>query len=112
MIFYTGLGWLVIVLFVAPMMVFGLILQKFFGVDVLVTKSWWPLHSLMIVGAVLIVVVGWFANRKLVTEVTYEKSGPVTTLRPRHTLYWIRMEYWGPIALVIYFTFAALRYYR
>ena len=112
MIFYTGLGYLVLILFIAPLIVFGVLLQKGFGIDVLATRSSWPLHSLMILGALLVMLVGWRANRKMVEEVTYEKSGPVTVLKPRHTFYGIRMEYWGPIALVIYFGFAALRYYR
>src|SRR5262245_23225195 len=113
MIFYTGLGYLVLPLFIAPFMVIGIILQKWFGTDVLSTRSsWLTLHSLMVLGAILVFVVGWYGNREKVAEVTYEQSGPVTKLRPRHTLYWIRMEYWGPIALAIYFVFAALRAYR
>jgi len=87
-------------------------LHKGFGIDVLATESSWPLRSLIILGALLVMIVGWCVNRKKVAEVTYEKSGPVTVLKPRHTFYGIRMEYWGPIGLVIYFVFAALRYYR
>ena len=112
MIFYSGLGYLVIVLFVAPLVVIGGLLYKGFGIDVLAAKSWLPLHSLMLLGAVLVFVVGWLANRKMVEDITYEKSGPVTVLKPRHTLYWMRMEYWGPIALIVYFVFAALRYFN
>jgi hypothetical protein len=112
MIFYTGLGYLVIVLFFVPLIVLGWILNKYFGIDVLRASSWVPLHSLMILGAILIMVVGWLGNRKMVEEVIYEKSGPVSLFKPRHTLYWIRMEYWGPIALIIYFMLAAFRYFR
>lgn len=113
MIFYTGLGYLVLPLFIAPFMVIGIILQKALGVDVLSRRSsWLILHSLMAFGAILVFVVGWYGNRNKVTEVTYEPSGPLTRLKPRHTLYWIRMEYWGLIALVIYFILAALRAYR
>ena len=112
MIFYTGFGHLVLPLFVAPLIVLGLLLYKGFGIDVLRASSWLPLHSLMIMGAMLITLVGWLGNRKMVEEVIYEKSGPITLLKPRHTLYWIRMEYWGAIALMIYFVLAALRYYR
>lgn len=109
MIFYTGLGYLVLVLFIAPLVVFGAILNWGFGVDVLGTSSLWPLHSVMVLGAVLTFVIGWRANRNMIEETTYEKTGPVRVLRPRHTLYWIRMEYWGPILLTIYFIIAAYR---
>lgn len=112
MIFYTGLGYLVVVLFFVPLIVLGWILNKYFGIDVLSASSWLPLHSLMILGAILIMVVGWLGNRKMVEEVIYEKSGPVRLFKPRHTFYWIRMEYWGPIALIIYFMLAAFRYFR
>jgi len=107
MIFYSGRGYLVIILFFVPLFVFGMPLNVF------TAKSWWPLHSLMILGAILIIVVGRFANRKKVTaDVIYEKSGPVIVLKTPHTLYWIPMEYWGPILLVIYFGLVALRYYN
>lgn len=112
MIFYRGLGYLVLILFIAPLVVFGAILNWGFGIDVLRTKSWFPLHSLMVLGAILIFVIGWRANRHMVEETTYEKTGPVRVLRPQHTLYWIPMEYWSPILLVLYFGFAAYSYLR
>lgn len=112
MISYTGLGYLVLVLLIAPLVVFGAILNWGFGIDVLSTRSWLPLHSLIVLGAILTFVIGWRANRNMVEETTYEKTGPVRVLRPPHTLYWIRMEYWGPISLVIYFGLAAYRYLR
>ena len=112
MIFYTGLGYLALVLFIAPLVVIGAIMNYGFGIDVLRTSSWFPLHSLIVLGAVLTFVIGWRANRNMIEETTYEKTGPVRVLRPPHTLYWIRMEYWGLIALVIYFGLAAYRYLR
>ena len=112
MIFYTGAGYLVLVFFVAPIIVVGGLLYYGFGIDVLRADSWWPLHSLMIIGAILTFAIGSFMNRKMVKEITYEKSGPVTTMKPRHTLYAIRMEYWGPITLALYFAIAAYRSFR
>lgn len=112
MIFYTGAGYLVLFLFVAPIIVVGGLLYYVFGIDVLRANSWWPLHSLMIMGAILTFVIGSYMNRKMVKEVTYEKSGPVTTMKPRHTLYAIRMEYWGPITLALYLAFVAYRSFR
>ena len=112
MILYTGLGFLVVVFFLAPLVVIGGLLFYAFGIDFLRSSSWWPLHSLMIMGAILTFVVGSLLNRKMLEETTYEKSGPVTVLRPRHTLYYIRMEYWGPIVLVVYFALIAYRSLR
>ena len=110
MIFYTGLGWLVPILFIAPFLVIGLFLNKATGFDVLdrTAPSWpWLLHSLILMGAVLTFAVGLYANRKKIEEVAYEKSGPVTVTRTRHTLYAIPMQYWGFIGLAIYFGFVA-----
>ena len=112
MIFYTGWGFLVPIIFMGPFLVIAWLLYKALDFDVLRATSWWPLHSLMVLGAICVFVAGWLANRNKVKDVTYEKSGPVTVLKPRHTLYWIPMEYWGPIVLVLYFVLAALRYYR
>ena len=108
MILYSGLGFLVFVFFIAPLVIVGPILGHF-GIDFLRSPSWWPLHSLMILGAILTFVVGSLLNRKMLEDTTFEKSGPVRVLRPRHTLYYIRMEYWGPIVLIIYFALIAYR---
>lgn len=66
MIAYTGLGYLALALFIAPLVVFGSILNWGFGIDVLGTSSLLPLHSLMVLGAVLTFVVGSRANRNMV----------------------------------------------
>ena len=112
MIIYTDRGYLVFVLFIAPLVVVGAILFYGFGIDVLRSSSWWPLHSLIILGAILTSGVGWLLNRRMIEETTFEKSGPVRVLRPRHTLYYVRMEYWGPIVLAIYFALIAYRSFR
>jgi hypothetical protein len=102
MIFAKGFGCFVIPLFFVPLMIIGRML-RYFGLNVFTTESWLPLHSLMILGAVVSFIVGRLLNRNTIKEVIYEKSGPEILYKPRHTLYWIRMEYWGPILLVIYF---------
>jgi len=112
-IFYTGLGWLVPILFIAPFIVIGVFLNKLTGFDVLDRSvSSLPLHLLILMGALLTFVVGLFVNRKKIAEVTFEKSGSVTTYRTRHTLYAIPMQYWGLIGLAIYFGFTAYRSFR
>ena len=112
MIFYTGHGVFALAIFIAPFIVIASILNYVFGFDVLATNSSWPLHSLVLLGAVVTFAVGWSLNRTMVEDTVYEESGPVKVLRPRHTLYWIRMEYWGLIFLVIYIAFSAYRSYR
>jgi len=113
MIFYTGLGWLVPLLFIAPFLVIGVLLNKLTGFDVLDRNaSSLPLHTLIVMGALLTFIFGLFVNRKKIAEVTFEKSGSVTTYRTRHTLYAIPMQYWGLIGLAIYFGFTAYRSYR
>jgi len=112
MFIYSGEGYLTFMFFIAPLIVVGSVLNYGFGIDILSSKSWWPLHSLMIMGAVLTFAIGSYMNRNLVKVVTYEKSGPVTTLKPRHTLYFLRMEYWGLIVLALYFIFVAYRSFK
>src|SRR6266404_3723172 len=72
------------------------------GIDLLATEAWWPLHSAFLLGAIVTFALGRYLNRNPAEETIYEKTGPVTVLRPRHTLYFIRMEYWGLIILAIY----------
>jgi hypothetical protein len=112
MIFYTGLGWLVPFLFIAPFLVIGVLLNKVTGFDVLDRSTPFPLHTLIVMGALLTSGVGLWVNRKKIEEVTFEKSGPVSTYRTHHTLYSIPMQYWGLIGLAIYFGFYAYRSFR
>jgi hypothetical protein len=113
MIFYTGLGWLVPFLFIAPFLIIGVFLNKLTGFDVLDRNApSFPFHTLIVMGALLTFCVGLFVNRKKIGEVTFEKSGSVTTYRTRHTLYAIPMQYWGLIGLAIYFGFTAYRSFR
>lgn len=112
MFYYRGLGYLVLALFVVPLIVGGSILNWGLGIDVLKTKSSWPLHSLILLGAILTFIVGWYLNRTPFEQTIYEKTGPVTVLRTRHTFYFIRMEYWGPIILALYIAFHAFRALR
>lgn len=112
MIFYRGRGYLVFVFFTAPLVLLGSLLFYGFGIDVLRNPSWWPLHSMMIIGGLLTSGVGWYLNRRVLEETTFEKSGPVRVLRPPHTLYYIRMEYWGAIVLAVYFALVAYHSFR
>ena len=112
MIIYSGQGYLVLALFILPLIVFGVLLNWAFGIDVLRTTSWLPLHSLMVMGAILIFVVGRYLNRNMVEDTVYENSARVKIFRPRHTLYYVRMEYWAPIALAVYFALAAYRAFK
>ena len=109
MIYYTGLGWLTLLLFITPLIVLGLILDRVFGIDVLGTRSSWPLHSIMLFGGFVTFAFGLYFNREKFEERIYEKSGPVKKLRTKHTLYWIPMQYWGVIFFLIYLGFFVLR---
>jgi hypothetical protein len=112
LIVYRGLGYLVPVFFVAPLLIIGSLLHVWFDIYFLRSTSWLPLHSLMLLGALLTFVVGRYANRKPGEEIIYEESGPVKRFFPRHTLYYIRMEYWAVIVLVIYFGLVAYHSFR
>ena len=109
MVFYTGLGWLTLLLFITPLIVLGLILDRGFGIDVLGTESSWPLHSIVLLGGLVTFAFGLYVNREKVEETIYEKSGPVKKLHTKHTLYWIPMQYWGAIFFLIYLAFFVLR---
>jgi hypothetical protein len=109
MIYYRGLGWLSLLLFIAPFLVLGLILDRGLGIDVLGPGSSWPLHSMMLLGALVTFAFGLYVNREKFEETIYEKSGPVKKLHTKHTLYWIPMQYWGAIFFLIYLAFFVLR---
>jgi hypothetical protein len=102
MIIYRGLGFLALICYVATAVVIASVLNWGFGLDVLVTPSWWPLHLTLFAGAVATFGVGLLLNREPVEETIYERTGPKTVSSAPHTLYYVRMEYWGPIIFVVY----------
>ena len=112
MIFYSGLGFLALICPVACMVLVGSILNWGFGIDLLKTNAWWPLHSVFLLGALVTFALGRYLNRNQATETHYEKTGQVQVLKPRHTLYFIRMEYWGPIILIAYVVLVAVYQFK
>ena len=101
MIIWQGWGFLVAV-FVLGCLVFSLIALSLTGNPNVFTEQRWPLGASLIVAAML----SWFLGRYLdkgdkKKYVTYTEKGPLVSKPPRHSLFFIKMHWWGPILVGI-----------
>jgi hypothetical protein len=94
MILYSGLGFLAGVILVACLVITQLILGVLFDDDGYYTAHTWPKVLALAIAAPII----WLAGRRM-------NGHPLSPYRgacgARHTLFFIPMEYWGPIFLAI-----------
>jgi hypothetical protein len=91
-IIWNGYGWLVLVfMFLGGS--FGLALQP------LAPGQLWPRYVGMGIAAFAILILGWFLNHRK----TYDPwdGPPQVDDRVKHTLYWIPVEYWSGIVVLL-----------
>lgn len=103
MIIYRGLGFLALITFICALFGLALTFDAVLGTNSLSRRPLWPLLVSNVAAAALTWALGRFLNREPPAATVYEAAGPRTLLEPKHTLYFVRMEYWGPIfsALVL-----------
>jgi uncharacterized protein YneF (UPF0154 family) len=92
-IVWKGLGWLVLVLGILGG-ILGTALQRH-----LAPEQLWPRYVGMGIAAVAILILGWFLNRRQ-THDPWDGPPPVDN-RLIHSLYWIPVEYWSGIVMLM-----------
>ena len=104
MIMYRGLGYLAVAVFGAAFS-----FDALFGTAAMKGGPRWPL----LVANLLAGASTWWLGRRLNREplevTVYEFNGPRTLLETKHTLYAVRMEYWGPIFFALVLAFMLTR---
>lgn len=103
MILYRGLGYLAVAVFGFAFFGAAFSFDALFGTSAMRGGPRWPLLFANLLAAGATWWLGRHLNREPVEVTVYEADGPRTELETRHTLYFVRMEYWGPIffALVL-----------
>ena len=103
MILYRGLGFLAIAVFGLAFFGAAFSFDALFGTTSMNGGPRWPLLVANLLAAAATGWVGRHLNREPLEVTVYEEDGPQTLLETKHTLYLVRMEYWGPIffALVL-----------
>ena len=103
MIMYRGLGYLALFTFALAFFGLAFSFDALFGTASMTRGQLWPLLAADLLAAAATWWLGRFLNREPLEVTVYEEDGPRTLLETKHTLYFVRMEYWGPIffALVL-----------
>ena len=101
LIVWRGYGWLV------PVVVFGAFILAQISVDALYGEGFykantWPKHVGTITAAVLLGGLGYFLNYVRRAWLVDEDTGEVIGKAPSHSLFFVPVEYWSVITLVIF----------
>ena len=100
LIVWRGYGWLV------PVVVFGAFVLAQVSVDALYGDGFykantWPKHVGAVTGAILIGALGYFLNHVRRAILVDEETGEVIGKAPSHSLFFVPVEYWSVITLVV-----------
>ncbi len=93
--FWTGWGFLVPVVGVATLMVAQTGIDSIWGEGYYKSHAWALQIGIASTG-IAVSAVGWLINRKRGLLID-EDTGTTLYFHPKHTFFFIKMEYWGPI---------------
>lgn len=99
---FRGLGFLVGVIIIATMLFGTSLLSSIYGEEARPADH--PLYwlAVSVVSGTLTWFLGRFLNRKPLAVEELTERGREIVYYPRHTFFFIRIEYWGPILFVIF----------
>ena len=101
MIIWSGLGFLVaIITFMALLLTEYMVEAAFKDQNYYQIHGWPKLLSLWVAG-VVVWFLGSYLNKKQGRTLVDKETGAEVQLRPNHALFFIWMEYWGPILFVL-----------
>lgn len=106
MVIWSGLGFLVAAITFLLLLIAEYAAESLFRDESYYQAHGWPKLVGFFLAAAVIWPLGLYLNRKQ-RKVLIEKETGKEFLQPKHTFFFIRMEYWGPIlfALGIIFLF-------
>ena len=101
MVIWSGLGFLVAVITFLLLLLAEYGTEALYGDESYYQAHGWPkLLAFWLAGAV-IWPLGAYLNRKQGKVMIEKATGREVLLKPDHTFFFIRMEYWGPILLAL-----------
>jgi hypothetical protein len=101
MIIWSGLGFLVAVIAFIAVLLSEYVLEAVFKDQNYYQAHGWPkLLGLWVAGAI-VWFLGNYLNRKQGRTLIDKATGEEVQVKPNHALFFIRMEYWGPILLIL-----------
>jgi hypothetical protein len=101
MIIWSGLGILVAVIAFACLIVSELLVENAFHDNDYYQTHGWPKLAAMLLAAGLVWLLGSYLNKKQARRLVDPSTGEDVVLKPNHSLFFIRMEYWAAILVVL-----------
>ncbi len=102
MIIWSGLGFLVFVIAFTCSLAMEVFTRALFDNEYYQTQAW-PLALALMVAGALSWLIGNALNRRQSKVMIEKDTGREVLLRPNHSLFFIRMHYWGPILIALAF---------
>jgi hypothetical protein len=103
MIIWSGLGFLVVVFAFGCSLVMNLITNAVFQDESYFTTERWPLSIALVAAGVLSWLVGKYVNNRQARIMIDKATGREVAFLPNHSLFFIKMHYWGPIFVALGF---------
>jgi hypothetical protein len=101
MIVWQGLGFLVLVIAVAWFVLIQVVTDAAFNDPKYFTNNAWPKIVAALLAGVTIYFVGLWLNRRPGRRYIDVETREEVEFGPRHTMFFIRMEYWGPLVVIL-----------
>jgi hypothetical protein len=100
MVIWSGFGFLVAAITFLLLLIAEYVTESLFRDESYYQAHGWPKLLAFFLASAVIWPLGLYLNRKP-GKVMIEKETGKEVLRPKHTFFFIRMEYWGPILVVL-----------
>ena len=101
MIIWSGLGFLVALITFLFLLVAEYASESLFGDASYFQNHGWPKLMAFFISGVLVWLLGSYLNNKQGKVMIEKETGQEFFMKPNHSLFFIRMEYWGPILLIL-----------
>ena len=102
MIIWSGWGFLVAVIVFGCSLVMEILIESVTGNESFYQQAIWPLALALALSGAICWFLGKYLNKPEERNLIDKETGEEVKLKnARHRLFFIRMEYWGPILLVI-----------
>ena len=97
MIIWSGAGFLVAVIAFAMLLLTELSVEAVYKNDTYYQANGWPKLVAFLISGLIVLLLGRHLNRKQGKVLIEKETGKEVTLKPKHSLFFINMEYWGYI---------------
>jgi len=101
MIIWNGLGFLVAIITFALLLITEYTSEALFKDESYYQTHGWPKLIAFFVAGVIMWFLGNYLNKKQGKVMIEKETGKEILFKPNHSLFFVKMEYWGPILFVV-----------